>query len=264
MGMHWCRDAGTVGMRWCRDASTIEMQWGCIGAGMLAPLECVGAGMQAPWGCNGDVLLQGMQAPPRCNGDASVQGCWDHRDAMGMHCCRGCGTMAVPGPAAAAGPPGPPSPLPAGGCSALSACTERPPAAAAAAALPCTALPPPGAAGRAVHAPNPQPTPAVHWGGGSVVGLCPGGWGGAATLLPPQIWRLCWPTCAPFCSSSTGRASAPQPEPRSSRWESCCNGCRARRVSATGSRRCRGGTEGGCDSDPPPLTPQQQQRMQST
>ena len=218
-----------------------------------------------------------------------VQGCKHHRDAMGMHWCGdagtigmcwcrdagavgmqwGCvaagdaGTMAVPGPAAAAGPPGPPSPLPAGGCSALSACTERPPAAAAAAA-PMHCAPSSWSSTSGCARTQPTTNPRCALGRGVSGGVVPGGGGGAAMLLPPQIWRLCWPTCAPFCSSSTGRASAPQPEPRSSRWESCCNGCRARRVSATGSRRCRGGTEGGCDSDPPPLTPQQQQRMQST
>ena len=184
MGMHWCRDAGTVGMRWCRDASTIEMQWGCIGAGMLAPLECVGAGMQAPWGCNGDVLLQGMQAPPRCNGDASVQGCWDHRDAMGMHCCRGCGTMAVPGPAAAAGPPGPPSPLPAGGCSALSACTERPPAAAAAAA-PMHCAPSSWSSTSGCARTQPTTNPRCALGRGVSGGVVPGGGGGGCHAAPP-------------------------------------------------------------------------------
>lgn len=225
-----------------------------------------------------NVLVQGCRRRGDAMGMCCCRGCRHHRDAMGMHRCRDAGTTGMQWGCIAAGDAAPWQ------CLALLLLQDPqdpPPRSQLVAALhflharsglqqqqqqqlPCTALPPPGAAGRAVHAPNPQPTPAVHWGGGSVVGLCPGGGGGAATLLPPQIWRLCWPTCAPFCSSSTGRASAPQPEPRSSRWESCCNGCRARRVSATGSRRCRGGTEGGCDSDPPPLTPQQQQRMQST
>ncbi|XP_031453112.1 uncharacterized protein LOC116231463, partial [Phasianus colchicus] len=55
MGMHCCRDAGTMGM-----------QWGCIGAGM-----------QAPWGCNGDVM--GMHC---CRDAGTNSGAWP------CCCCR--------------------------------------------------------------------------------------------------------------------------------------------------------------------------------
>ena len=141
----------------CRHAGTMGcngVQWGCIGAGM-----------QAPWGCNGDALVQRLQAP------------WG---AMGMRWCRDAGTTMLPGPAAAAGPPRPPAPLRAPSCSCSAFLAMH---GAASMQPPCAALPPPGA-------PSPQPSRAAHGAGSG--GISPGF--GAATPLPPQTWRRCWPT----------------------------------------------------------------------
>uniref|UniRef100_A0A8B9CI78 PH domain-containing protein n=1 Tax=Anser brachyrhynchus TaxID=132585 RepID=A0A8B9CI78_9AVES len=58
-------------------------------------------------------------------------------------------------------------------------------------------------------------------------------------------------TCAPSCSSWTGRASAPRPKPRRSRWPSSCAGCRAPRGrdnSETRAQDARGGR--GCECRP--------------
>lgn len=163
-----------------------------------------------------NVLVQGCRRRGDAMGMCCCRGCRHHRDAMGMHRCRDAGTTGMQWGCIAAGDAAPWQ------CLALLLLQDPqdpPPRSQLVAALhflharsglqqqqqqqlPCTALPPPGAAGRAVHAPNPQPTPAVHWGGGSVVGLCPGGGGG----LPP---------CSPRRSGgSAGRPALLSAPPR--------------------------------------------------
>ncbi|XP_019466778.1 uncharacterized protein LOC109364597 isoform X2 [Meleagris gallopavo] len=145
-GVQWgsigCQDAGSLGVQWrcsgagmqapcgcigCRHAGTMGMRWGCIGAGMLSLWGAVGKHwVPGCWQLGGAMEVQWCR-------DAGtvrmhwVQACRHHGDAMGVHWCRDAGTTAVPGPAAAAGPPRPLLVLPMCGCSAFFACTVRPP-----------------------------------------------------------------------------------------------------------------------------------------